>query len=347
VGLEVQGSVGIAFAPEHGRTRDELLRHADMAMYVGKRRGAPQVFSPGLDDPSPLRLAMTGELRRAIEGSELVVHYQPQLELRTGRLRGVEALVRWRHPTRGFLGPDVFISAAEQSGLMRSLTRHVLAESLRQLRDWRDAGLELSMALNVSGRDLADAKFPEEVADALAEHGLDPSWLELEITESVLLSDRIRSRGILEHLVEQGVRIAIDDFGVGYSALGQLKNVPAHTLKIDRSFVSSMESDASDEAIVHSTIDLAHRLGLVVIAEGIETSEHLASLRAAGCDVGQGHFLGRPLAGSAIAADARELELVAQPERVGEVVPLRRGRKRLAETGVAAAERGASGGGGI
>ena len=322
--LEVQGSIGIALAPAHGTSRDELLRRADIAMYAAKRLGAPQVFAPGLDDNSPLRLAMTGELRRAIERCELVVYYQPQLDLRRGVVRGAEALVRWQHPTRGFLGPEAFLAAAEQGGLMRSLTRYVLDASLQQLRMWRNAGLELDLAINVSGRDLADARFPEEVAQALAEHGIEPSSLVLEITESILLSDRVRTSRMLERLVDQGVRIAIDDFGVGYSSLGQLKNLPVHILKIDRSFVSSMESDRSDAAIVSSTIQLAHHLGLQVIAEGVETPEHVSRLRGAGCDIAQGHHLGRPASGTDIVAAARTLRVTPLPADGAEVVPLRR-----------------------
>ena len=324
VSLEVQGSIGIAIAPEHGTTRDELLRRADIAMYAAKRIGAPQVFSPGLDDNSPLRLAMTGELRRAIEGGELVVLYQPQVDLREGIVRGAEALVRWRHPTRGFLAPEAFLAAAEQGGLMRNLTRYVLNESLLQLRAWRSTGMEIDLAVNVSARDLADARFPDEVAHALAEHGVEPSWLELEVTESVLLSDRLRTSRMLERLVDQGVRIAIDDFGVGYSSLGQLKTLPAKVLKIDRSFVSSMESDPNDAAIVSSTIELSHRLGLEVIAEGVETPAHLARLRAAGCDIGQGHLLGRPLPGDQIVSTAHALRSAWVPDARADVVPLRR-----------------------
>ena len=324
VSLEVQGSVGIALAPEHGTTRDELLRRADIAMYAAKRIGAPQVFSPALDDNSPLRLAMTGELRRGIEGHELVVLYQPQVDLREGVVSGAEALVRWRHPTRGFLSPDAFLAAAEQSGLMRNLTRYVLDESLLQLRAWRRAGLDIDLAVNVSARDLADARFPDEVADALAEHGVEPSWLELEVTESVLLSDRLRTSRMLERLVDQGVRLAIDDFGVGYSSLGQLKTLPVKVLKIDRSFVSSMESDPSDAAIVASTIELSHRLGLEVIAEGVETPAHLAHLRAAGCDIGQGHLLGRPLPGDQIVSAAHAVRSDWVPDVRSDVVPLRR-----------------------
>jgi diguanylate cyclase (GGDEF)-like protein len=324
VSLEVQGSIGIAIAPEHGTTREELLRRADIAMYAAKRGGAPQVFSPGLDDNSPLRLAMTGELRRALENRELTVEYQPQVDLRDGTLRGAEALVRWRHPTRGFLSPEAFLAAAEQGGLMRDVTRYVFDEAFAQLRAWRSAGLEIDLAVNVSARDLADARFPDEVARALAEHGIEPSWLELEVTESVLLSDRLRTSRMLERLVEQGVRIAIDDFGVGYSSLGQLKTLPAKILKIDRSFVSSMESDRSDEAIVSSTIELAHRLGLEVVAEGVETPTHLARLRAIGCDIGQGHFLGRPVPGDQIDTTAHALRHSLVPDAEADVVPLRR-----------------------
>jgi diguanylate cyclase (GGDEF)-like protein len=324
VALEVQGSIGIALAPEHGTTRDELLRRADIAMYSAKRIGAPQVFSAAIDDNSPLRLAMTGELRRAIEAGELVVLYQPQVDLREGVVRSVEALVRWAHPTRGFLGPEAFLAAAEQSGLMRSLTRRVLEEALAQLRVWRDAGLAIHLAVNVSGRDLADARFPDEIGRALAENGVEPSWLELEVTESVLLSDRLRTSRMLERLVEQGVRIAIDDFGVGYSSLGQLKTLPASVLKIDRSFVSSMESDRSDAAIVASTIELAHRLGLQVVAEGIETEAHLRRLCAAGCDIGQGHYLGRPLPGDEVVSASHVLSSAWTPAPSAEVVPLRR-----------------------
>ena len=293
-------------------------------MYVAKRLGAPQVFSPALDDNSPLRLAVTGELRRALELRELVVLYQPQVDLREGVTRGAEALVRWRHPERGLLAPDTFLAAAEQSGLMRHVTRLVLEESLQQLKTWRSTGLELDLAVNVSARDLADARFPDEVAEALSDHGVDPSWLELEVTESVLLSDRLRATRMLDRLVAQGIRIAIDDFGVGYSSLGQLKTLPANVLKIDRSFVSSMESDRSDEAIVSATIELAHRLGLEVVAEGIETAAHLTHLRSAGCDFGQGHYLGRPLPGDQIVATAHSLRQTWEPAPDADVVPLRR-----------------------
>jgi len=325
VSLEMQGSIGIALAPAHGVLRGELLRRADIAMYAAKRSGEPEVFVRELDDSSPKRLALTGELRQALERKELVVYYQPQVDLRHGRIRSAEALVRWRHPHRGFLGPDSFLLAAEHAGLMRSITRYVFAESLQQLRSWRNAGIELGLAINVSGRDLADARFPDEVAQALAEHGIDPAWLELEITESVIMSDRARTTRVLERLSDQGLRIAIDDFGVGYASLGYLRDLPAQVLKIDRSFVSSMASESSSAVIVRSTIDLAHALGLEVVAEGVEIPEHLSRLRAAGCDVAQGFLLARPLPAVDMGDSMRNEETAAilVPETRADVVPLR------------------------
>jgi diguanylate cyclase (GGDEF)-like protein len=325
VSLEMQGSIGIALAPGHGVLRDELLRRADIAMYAAKRSGEPEVFQHELDDSSPKRLALTGELRQAIERRELVVYYQPQVDLRHGRVRSAEALVRWRHPRRGFLGPDAFLTTAEHAGLMRNVTRYVFEESLQQLRSWRNSGIELRLAINVSGRDLADARFPEEVAQALAEHGIDPAWLELEITESVIMSDRARTSRVLERLADQGLRIAIDDFGVGYASLGYLKDLPAQVLKIDRSFVSSMAVESSSAAIVRSTVDLGHALGLEVVAEGVEMPEHLSRLRANGCDVVQGFLLARPVPAADVEASIRsgETAAVLVPETRADVVQLR------------------------
>jgi diguanylate cyclase (GGDEF)-like protein len=326
VAIEVPASIGIALAPEHGTTRNELLRRADIAMYASKRSGQIEVFRPELDTHSPVRLALTGEFRRALETGQLVVHYQPQVDLVTGAVRGAEALVRWRHPARGLLEPESFLRAAEHAGLLRGLTRYVLAESLQQLRWWRAMGIELDLAVNVSVWDLADARFPEDVARALDEHDIDPSRLELEVTEGVLLSETVRAGRSLERLVERGIRIAIDDFGVGYSSLGQLKSIPVRVLKIDRSFVRGMEEDPSDVAIVRSTIELAHRLGLEVVAEGVESPEHVAQLVASGCDVGQGFHLGRPgpatefpISGFVPLGEAAEEDAEASA-----VVPLRR-----------------------
>jgi EAL domain-containing protein (putative c-di-GMP-specific phosphodiesterase class I) len=328
ISIEPQASVGVAFAPRHGTTRDELLRCADIAMYAAKRSGSTQIFSPEMDDHSPVRLALTGELRRALDRREIVVYYQPQVDLRRGDVRSAEALVRWNHPTRGLLEPRAFLKAIDHTGLTRRLTRYVLEESLQQLRLWRDAGLELRLAVNVSPRDLADARFPDELADALDEYGIEPSALEVEVTEDVLLLDSVRTSKRLEQIVERGVRIAIDDFGVGYSSLSQLKNLPAQVLKIDQSFIAGMASDRRDAAIVRSTIALAHDLGLEVIAEGVETGEHLTELLAAGCDVGQGFYFGRPVPlGAPLAAFVRIGDTpqngIRRPNGA-EVIPMRR-----------------------
>ena len=320
IALEPQASIGIAVAPQHGTTRDELLRCADIAMYAAKRSGAPRVYARELDDHSPVRLAMTGELRGALDRRELVVYYQPQFDLAEGRIRGAEALVRWRHPSLGLLEPEQFLAAIEHAGLTRRLTRYVLEESLAQLRAWRRIGIDIGIAVNVSERDLADPRFPDEVVGILAEHGIEPSALELEVTEDILILDSVRSGRRLERIVATGVRIAIDDFGIGYSSLGQLKTVPAQTLKIDRSFVAGMATDRRDAAIVRSMIVLAHDLGLEVVAEGVETDEHVAALRAAGCDVGQGYHLGLP-----VPSDAVNVEAPHPFVSVGAtVVPLRR-----------------------
>jgi diguanylate cyclase (GGDEF)-like protein len=295
VSIEVQASVGIALAPDHGRDAETLLRHADTAMYAAKPGGAPQLYLPEHDSGSPERLALAGDLRRALEAGELTVYYQPQIDLRAGTVRGVEALVRWRHPRRGFLSPDEFLPAAEQAGLMRSLTRFVLEEALGQCRAWHNAGTPLDVAVNLSGRDLVDTRLPDEVVRALAEHGLDPGVLQLEITEGTLLTESMRGVAVLDRLAANGVRIAIDDFGVGYSALGHLRRLPVSVLKIDKSFVQQMPSEQTDALIVRSTIDLAHSLGLEVVAEGVEEPETLALLEAARCDLAQGYCISRPL----------------------------------------------------
>jgi len=319
ISLEPQASIGIALAPRHGTSRDELLRCADIAMYAGKRVRVPQVFAPELDDNSTLRLAMTGELRRALERRELVLYYQPQFDLGAGRVRSAEALVRWRHPSQGLLPPERFLAATERAGLTRRLTRYVLHEGLEQLRLWREAGIDIGLAVNVSAKDLSDPRFPDEIVRALAEHGIEPSALELEVTEDVLLLDSIRAGRRLERIVEEGVRIAIDDFGVGYSSLQQLKSLPAQVLKIDRSFVFGMDADQRDAAIVRSTIGLAHDLGLQVVAEGVETPGHVARLREAGCDIVQGYHLGRPLP-----AEAQGFDLASDIGSRAAIVPLRR-----------------------
>jgi diguanylate cyclase (GGDEF)-like protein len=303
--LEVEASIGIALYPDHGEDVDTLLRHADVAMYRSKEVHVPSLYDPDHDDYSPSRLALIGQLRRAIAKRQLVVHYQPQYELRTGSMVAVEALVRWQHPELGLLPPDQFIPVAERTGLIRPLTLYVLNTALAQCRAWADEGLVLNVAVNVTGRDLLDLRFPEEVPDLLRRWDVPPERLELEITENTVLSDPARARTILSRLYELGVAVAIDDFGTGNSSLGYLTRLPIEVLKVDRSFVTRMGESDDDARIVRSTVDLAHNLGLKVIAEGVETEEVRRLLRELGCDMAQGFHLGRPVPAEAIRGGAR------------------------------------------
>ena len=300
VSLEVQASVGIALSPEHGSDVDTLMRHADVAMYAGKKVHQPRIYSTADDQYSSGRLALAGQLRGAIERDELYLDFQPQLDLVTGEVRTVEALVRWMHPERGRLGPDEFVPLAEHAGLIRPLTRWVLRKSVEHCRAWHDAGLRLTVAVNVSGRDLVDLGLADEVGAMLVGHGLDPSGLEVEVTESTLMTDPLRATTVLEQLSGLGIRIAIDDFGSGYSSLSHLRRLPVDVLKIDRQFVVNMSTDESDETIVRSTIDLAHNLGLAVVAEGVESQQNIDRLVELGCDSIQGYFVSEPVGASTL-----------------------------------------------
>jgi diguanylate cyclase (GGDEF)-like protein len=297
--LEVEASVGIALFPDHGEDVETIMRHADVAMYVSKEAHAPKVYSPDHDHYSPDRLALVGELRRALEAEELVLHYQPQLAL-TGELRSVEALVRWQHPERGLLSPDRFLPLAEHTGLIRPLTRYILDAGLRQLRSWHNAGRDIGLAVNLSARDLLDLNLPDEVLELLNKWSVDPTRLELEITENILLTDPTRAGLVLERLGALGVTVAIDDFGSGYSSLNYLRRLPVDVLKIDKSFVLNMATSEHDAVIVRSTIDLGHNLGLRVVAEGVESREVWDRLAALGCDTAQGFYLSRPITAAAL-----------------------------------------------
>ncbi|HEX6678743.1 MAG TPA: EAL domain-containing protein [Actinomycetes bacterium] len=302
--MEVEASVGIAIHPEHGEDVETLLRHADVSMYVSKNTHTPVVYASEYDHHSLTRLVLIGELRRALDGDELVVHYQPQARVSSGEVGKVEALVRWQHPQRGLLGPDQFIPLAEQTGLIRSLTRHVLDAALGQCRAWRDEGRRLVVAVNITSRELIDLHFPDEVAELLARWAVEPALLELEITETTIMTDLPRTRSILARLRELGVRLAIDDFGSGHSSLGYLKRLPIDVLKIDQSFVKHMGEDPGDAAIVRSAIDVGHSLGLEVVAEGVENEQAKRRLEELGCDSFQGYYLGRPQPASALHEDS-------------------------------------------
>jgi diguanylate cyclase (GGDEF)-like protein/PAS domain S-box-containing protein len=294
--LNVGASIGIALFPEHGEDADTLMRRVDIAMYTAKHAtGSFAFYQPEQDHHTPDRLLLAGELRQAIECNDLLLHYQPKACFETGRVAHVEALVRWRHPRQGLIFPDHFIPLAEQTGLIRPLCLWVLNEALRQCALWRDEGRGLRVAVNLSMRNLHDSQLPDAIMQILAQWNLEPSWLEVEITESALAADPGRALEILTRLSDMGVRIAIDDFGTGYSSLAYLKRLPADEIKIDKSFVFGMTTDENDATIVRSTIDLGHNLGLKVVAEGIEDQATWDLLHSWGCDFAQGYLLSRPL----------------------------------------------------
>jgi EAL domain-containing protein (putative c-di-GMP-specific phosphodiesterase class I) len=253
------------------------------------------IFDASHESADTIRLTLVSELRSAIRGNELVLHYQPKATLATDEIKSVEALVRWQHPTRGLVGPDEFIPVAQQTTLVKPLTLWVLNEAMRQCRAWVDEGLDLSVAVNLSPRNLLDDRFPDDVSSLLARWDLSPARIELEITESAIVSDLRRAKSVLDRLASLGILLSVDDFGTGYSSLSHLKNLPVRELKIDRSFVECMTNDPDDASIVRSTIELAKSLGLTVVAEGVETAETWAELRALGCDRAQGYVLSRPL----------------------------------------------------
>ena len=294
--LDVEASIGVALYPEHASDPDELLQHADIAMYVAKDTHAGYVlFDPTLDQHSPRRLALLGELRRAIGEQQLVLHYQPKVDTHTGQVLGVEALVRWQHPEHGLIPPGDFIPLAERTGLIGPLTTYVLDAALRQCHQWRQAGHELAIAVNVSARSLLDLAFPDQVAGLLAREDLPARLLIVEITESTIMADPTHALEILGRLNAMGVQIAIDDFGTGYSSMAHLKTLPVQELKVDRSFVSQMTNNSRDAVIVRSTVDLGRNLGLRVVAEGVEDVVTSQELEALGCDAIQGYYISRPV----------------------------------------------------
>ena len=296
LGIDVRASVGIACHPAHGDDVDTLIQRADVAMYWAKVGGnAWNTYSADQDQHSPERLALVGELRHAIDADELVLHYQPKIDLHTGKVTGVETLIRWQHPQHGFLQPNDFIPIAEQTGLIRGLTAYVLEHALRQCSIWQAAGIELTVAVNLSGRNLLDVRLPEEIEELLRRTRVAPECLQFEITESTLMADPVRATEILDRLSAMGVRLAIDDFGTGYSSLSHLKRLPVHEIKIDKSFVQNMKDDKDDAVIVQSTIDLGRKLGLDTVAEGVESEAILTELARLGCDFAQGFHTGRPI----------------------------------------------------
>ena len=296
LGLPAEASIGIAMFPHHGEDVDTLLRHADVAMYGAKEeKGGFAFYEKSRNESDPARLTLVSELRRAIEQRELVLYYQPKAQLANGAVESVEALLRWNHPTRGLVGPDEFIPLAQQTGLIKPLTLYVLDEALSQCRAWQRAGMTLGVAVNLSVRNLLDSEFPDQVKHLLKKRRVDPSLLELEITESTMLSDPVRTKRVLDKLAAMGVALSIDDFGTGYSSLAYLSQLPVNEIKIDRSFVMNMANSDNDAVIVRSTIDLARNLGLHVVAEGVETEQAWDQLSELGCTLAQGYYLSRPV----------------------------------------------------
>jgi len=301
--LEVGASVGIARYPVDGDDAHTLLRRADIAMYSAKEtQSGFGVYAADQDKHSIQRLSVLSDFRRALASDEIVLHYQPIVDIDGLRPHGAEALVRWQHPDHGLLLPGHFIGVVEQTGLIGAMTRQVLDHAIEQCARWREAGEQLTVSVNLSVRNLLDRGLPREIERLLSRHALSPDGLELEITESMIMSDPERALATITQLSALGVRFSVDDFGTGYSSLAYLSRLPISELKIDRSFVSPMLYDSSDLIIVRSTINLAHDLGLTIIAEGVEDAPTLERLSELGCDRVQGFHVSRPLSGEDFAA---------------------------------------------
>lgn len=299
--------VGLAVAPDDGRTADELLTRADVALSSGKQTGR-RVSRYAEQDGGVHRAALMSELGSAIAAGDVVVHYQPQVELDTGTVLGVEALVRWQHPVHGLLPPSAFVPAAESAGLMQTLTGHVLDVALGQAAEWAAAGRPLAVSVNLSARNLLDPTFVDHVRCALRRHDVPPHRLDLEITETMAMVDPARAVEVLGRLAALGVTLSVDDYGTGYSSLAYLQRLPVHRLKIDRSFVAGVVDDSASAVIMRSTVELARHLGLVAVAEGVEDEAVLRALHSMGCFAAQGYGLGRPVPPEKVLALVERIE---------------------------------------
>lgn len=316
--LDMEATVGIALTPSHGQDSGTLFRRADIALSLAKgsqRRYA--LYDPAQDHYSPDRLALVGELRDAIKGNQLILHYQPKADLKTGRVIGAEALMRWQHPKRGMIPPVQFIPLAEYTGLIKLVTEWAIQTALRQIQAWQKEGIELAVAVNLSARNLLDPGLPDQIGRFLKEFGVAPDRLELEITESVIMADPARAMECLTQLNKMGLRLSVDDFGTGHSSLAYLKHLPVHELKIDQSFVQGLMKNRHDAAIVRAAIDLGHAMGLAQVAEGVEDQQTWHGLIALGCDMAQGYFLSKPLPAADLARWLRESSPGGAPTGIG------------------------------
>ncbi len=314
-------SIGVAIYPDDGDTPERLIEHADIAMYRAKLHGRDnyQFFTAEMNLRLLERVQLEQALRQALLRDEFVLHYQPQVNLRTGRIVGAEALIRWNHPELGMVSPLRFIGLAEECGLIGQIGAWVIQSASRQNKVWQEAGLApLHVAVNLSARQLEDPLLVDSIAQLLREADLDPMFLEIEITESSVMADVDCSIGVLRKLKDLGLHLSIDDFGTGYSSLSYLKRLPIDVLKIDQSFVRDVEYDPDSAAIVMSIISLAHSLRLQVIAEGVETATQLAYLQRHGCDLMQGYFFSRPVPADQMAALLRDGACLQPPENAGD-----------------------------
>lgn len=294
--LDIEVSVGVAVFPDHASDMAGLLQYADVAMYLAKRlRSGVELYDPARDVNTREKLLLLGDLRRALDVHQVELHYQPKVSFTTGRVDGCEALVRWCHPERGYISPEEFVHLAEETGLMPRLTRYVVDEALSQVARWHREGIDVPVAVNVSARDIHAPTFADTVAAGLRRHDVPAGALHLEITERVLLEEPQRAADSLDALRKLGVRLSLDDFGTGYSSFVHLRHIPVSEIKIDRSFVARLTVDEEDAAIVRSTVDLAHSLGLRVVAEGVEDDATWDRLRDLGCDSAQGWLIARAL----------------------------------------------------
>jgi diguanylate cyclase (GGDEF)-like protein len=325
VSIDVEASMGIALYPLHAEDAGTLMKHADIAMYQAKgSHGTYALYEPGRDEHSLRRLTILSELRQAAAGDALELHFQPKIDMATERAIHAEALVRWRHPVYGVMPPDEFIPLAEQSGNIGIITKWVLKRAIAECAGWNSAGFDLGVAVNLSALDLYDADLPTFLSGLLHDHGLDPSKLVLEITESAIMKDAAYALKTLRDVKTRGITLAIDDFGTGYSSLAHLKRLPLDELKIDKAFVMNLSEEATDDGvIVRSTIDLGHNMGLKVVAEGVESAEGYAVLKRFGCDMAQGYFISRPLPSAQLVSWMRESKwgLAAVPAEAEGALP--------------------------
>ena len=312
--IDADVALGLSLFPQHGNSARILLQRADVALFSARRlAGRVDVYDAERDPHRPERLSLMGDLREAIDGEGLVLHYQPKINVATGALIGAEALVRWQHPQRGFMPPDLFIPMAEETGTVHRLTRWVLRTAIAQAAGWNRAGLPIYIAVNLSARDLVERDLPDLVDGLLKEFGVPRDRLVLEVTESAVMSDPDEALAVMRRLETMGLALSLDDFGVGQSSLTYLRRLPVQEIKIDKSFVLKLSGSPEDQTIVRSIIDLGRNLGYRVTAEGVEDAASLDLLRIMGCDTAQGYFVSRPLATAAFEAFVQAWTAKHQP----------------------------------